>query len=114
MVNRIIISPRLTEKTYDLLTDNIYTFNVPVNATKAQIAAEVEDSYGVAVVNVTIAKHKGKAKKFSRGKRNYPGTTYQADTKKAFVRLAEGDSIAVFNQEVTPADSTAEAKKETK
>ncbi len=109
MLNKITISPRLTEKTYDLLTKNIYTFNVPLNATKAQIAAEVEDQFEVTVLNVTILKHKGKSKKFSRGKRNYPGTTYQADTKKAFVRLAEGDKIAIFDQEVA---APAEAKEE--
>jgi len=40
----------------------------------------------------------GKAIRFSRGKNRYPGTTNRKDTKKAYVTLAEGNSIKVFEE----------------
>ena len=40
----------------------------------------------------------GKAIRYSRGKRRYPGTTHRHDSKKAYVRLSEGE-IKVFETE---------------
>jgi ribosomal protein L23 len=39
----------------------------------------------------------GKAVRFSRGKNRYPGTTNRKDSKKAYVTIAEGQSIQVFD-----------------
>jgi ribosomal protein L23 len=47
---------------------------------------------------VTTVVQNGKATRFSRGKRRYPGTAYRKDTKKAYVRLSEG-KIRVFDEE---------------
>jgi ribosomal protein L23 len=43
----------------------------------------------------------GKAVRFSRGKNRYPGTTNRKDSKKAYVTLAEGSSIQIFEQPET-------------
>lgn len=103
----IHVHPRATEKAYRVLTTkNTYVFNVPLNANKDEIAKAVESQYeGTKVAKVTTAVQSGKAVRFSRGKRSYPGTTHRGDTKKAYVRLSEG-AIRVFD--------TEEQKEETK
>lgn len=95
----ILITPRATEKAYGLSgTQNTYVFNVPLTANKQQIAAIVAEQYGVTVKSVTTAVQQGKAVRFSRGKNRYPGKTKRVDTKKAYVVLAEGSSIQMFEQ----------------
>jgi len=93
----ILITPRATEKAYRLASDlNTYVFNVPMTAGKKQIAEAVEAEFeGTKVAKVTVVVQSGKAVRYSRGKRSYPGTTHRKDTKKAYVRLGEG-KIKVF------------------
>lgn len=97
----IVITPRATEKAYGLGAQNTYVFNVPLTANKQQIAAAVSEQYGVTVKTVSTAVQSGKAVRFSRGKNRYPGTTARKDSKKAYVTLAEGSSIQVFEQPET-------------
>lgn len=97
----IVITPRATEKAYAQSANNIYVFNVPLSANKQQIAAAVAEQYGVTVKNVSVAVQAGKAVRFSRGKNRYPGTTNRKDSKKAYVTLAEGSSIQIFEQPET-------------
>ena len=92
----VFIYPRATEKAYAQSQKNVYVFNAPLDATKRDIAETVETQYDVKVVNVTTAVQSGKAVRFSRGKNRYPGTTTRKDTKKAYVTLAEGNSIQIF------------------
>lgn len=92
----VLIYPRATEKAYAQSQKNVYVFNVPLDATKRDIAETVEVQYDVKVVSVTTAVQSGKAVRFSRGKNRYPGTTTRKDSKKAYVTLAAGDSIQVF------------------
>ena len=96
----VLVTPRATEKSYRLITSqNTYTFDVPLSANKQQIAAAVEAQYdGSEVASVTTAVQRGKAIRYSRGKRRYPGTTHRRDSKKAYVRLSEGE-IKVFETE---------------
>jgi ribosomal protein L23 len=95
----IIITPRATEKAYGLGgRQNTYVFNVPLTANKQQIAAAVAEQFSVTVKNVSTAVQSGKAVRFSRGKNRYPGTTNRKDSKKAYVTLAEGSSIQMFEQ----------------
>lgn len=94
----LIITPRATEKAYGLTTKNTYVFNVPLDANKQQIAASIAEQYDVTVKKVTVAVQSGKAVRFSRGKNRYPGTTTRKDSKKAYVTLAEGSSIQIFEQ----------------
>lgn len=104
----IVITPRATEKAYGQTAKNIYVFNVPLTANKQQIAAAVAEQYDVTVKNVSTVVQSGKAVRFSRGKNRYPGTTTRKDSKKAYVTLAEGSSIQVFEQ---PEAVQAEEKK---
>ncbi len=95
-MSTLFVYPRATEKAYAESQNGVYVFNVPLDANKNDIVASVEAQYGVTVVSVRTAVQSGKAVRFNRGKRRYPGTTNRKDTKKAYVTLAEGDSIKVF------------------
>ena len=99
-MTHILVTPRVSEKAYTQSQNNVYVFNVPLTANKQQIAEAVEAQFEVKVVNVKTLVQSGKAVRFSRGKNRYPGTTTRKDSKKAYVTLAEGDSIQVFD---TPA-----------
>ena len=85
----VILSPVITEKATLASEHNQVVFRVPVTATKPEIRAAVEGLFGVKVVGVNTILQKGKTKVWRgrRGRRN--------DTKKAIVRLAEGESIDV-------------------
>lgn len=88
----VIIRPVVSEKSYTLLEDNVYTFVVAPKATKPEIRDAVESIFDVTVVKVNTLNRKGKRK---RNRRNF---TYgkRADQKRALVTLAEGDSIDLF------------------
>lgn len=101
-MNPIFVTPRATEKAYGQSQKNVYVFNVPLKANKQQIAKAVADQFEVTVTNVKTLVQSGKAVRFSRGKNRYPGKTTRKDSKKAYVTLAEGSSIQVFD---TPAES---------
>lgn len=103
-MNPIFITPRATEKAYGLGAKNVYVFNVPLTANKQQIAAAVSAQFDVTVTNVATAVQAGKSIRFSRGKNKYPGTTNRKDTKKAYVTLASGSSIQMFEQTEQPAE----------
>ncbi len=96
----ISVTPRATEKAYSQSQNNVYVFNVPLTANKQEIAAAVESQFEVKVTRVKTLVQSGKAIRFSRGKNRYPGTTTRKDSKKAYVTLAEGNSIQVFDQPV--------------
>ena len=87
----IIIRPLVTEKTARAEADNnVYTFEVGINADKVQIADAVQRLFGVKVETVRTQIVRGKIKRFGRfsGKRN--------NWKKASVQLAEGDILNFF------------------
>lgn len=94
----ISVTPRATEKAYAQSQANVYVFNVPLTANKQEIAEAVETQYEVKVTGIKTLVQSGKAVRFSRGKNRYPGTTNRKDSKKAYVTLAEGNSIQVFEQ----------------
>lgn len=100
MVN-ISVIPRTTEKAYAQSQNNVYVFNVPLDANKQQIIAAVEAQFEVKVERIKTLVQSGKAIRFSRGKRAQPGTTNRKDSKKAYVTLAEGSSLQVFDQPQT-------------
>lgn len=99
MISQINIYPRKTEKSYGQSKNNIYVFDVPVSANKQDILAAVENQYKVKTVAIKTLVQTGKVIRFSRGKRAHPGQTCHKDTKKAYVTLAEGNSIKVFDEE---------------
>ena len=84
----IIISPVLTEKSYDGIQAKKYTFKVAKSATKTQIKTAVEDIFGVKVARVNTVNVDGKKKRMGRSE------GYTSDYKKAVVFLTE-DSKAI-------------------
>ena len=97
-MSQLLIIPRATEKAYaQSLATNTYVFSVPLDANKQQIVDAVESQFDVKVTNIKTLVQNGKAVRYSRGKNRYPGTTNRKDSKKAYVTLAEGDSIQVFD-----------------
>jgi len=107
------IYPRKTEKAYGQSLKNIYVFDVPTDANKQQIIESVQSQYKVTVTNIKTLVQSGKAVRVSRGKRAHPGITNRKDLKKAYVTLASGDSIKVFD-EVKEEPATKVTKKEKK
>jgi large subunit ribosomal protein L23 len=85
----VILSPVITEKATMASEHNQVVFRVPIDATKPEIRAAVEGLFKVKVVGINTLTQKGKVKMWRgvRGRRS--------DTKKAIVRLAEGESIDV-------------------
>ena len=107
--NKIILNllqPRATEKTYLEQGKRTYAFFVTEETSKQAVKARVEKDYNVKVTDVRTLTRKKKKCRFSRGKHAYPGTAFRRDHKLAYVTLAEGNSIKVFE--------TPEDKKETK
>jgi large subunit ribosomal protein L23 len=85
----VILAPVITEKSSLASEANQVVFKVRRDATKPEIKAAVEQLFKVKVLAVNSILRKGKTKRF----RGVPGK--QQDTKRAIVRLAEGDRIDV-------------------
>lgn len=106
------IIPRATEKSYAASMKRTYVFAVPLFASKQAIAKAVSDEYRVTVTDVRVLTRKGKKTRYSKGKHQYPGTTFRRDHKYAYVTVKEGDKIPVFQEEAEPApEQTKEDKK---
>lgn len=89
---QVIRAPHVSEKSTRLQGEgNQYVFKVATDATKPEIKAAIELLFDVSVQNVNVANVRGKVKNF----RMRPGR--RPDWKKAYVRLAEGQTIDVFN-----------------
>ena len=87
----VLLAPRVSEKTARLQeVSNQYVFEVAKTATKADVKAAVEQIFSVNVKAVNVVNVKGKTKsfKFRQGRRG--------DWRKAYVTLAEGQSIDVM------------------
>jgi large subunit ribosomal protein L23 len=87
----VLIAPVVSEKTYALLDDNKYTFEVRPDANKTEIKIAVERIFGVKVTAVNTMNRKGKAR------RTRNGTGRRKDTKRAIVSVAAGQSIDIFS-----------------
>jgi len=111
-LSTILVTPVTTEKAYGLSQKNVYVFSVPLAANKNEITDAIKQQYGVEAKAIKTLVQNGKAVRFSRGKNRYPGTTTRSDSKKAYVTLPEGSSLAIFEQVEEPAvDKKAEEKK---
>ena len=108
------IYPRKTEKAYSQSLKNIYIFDVPTDANKQQIVDAVQSQFNVKVTNIKTLVQSGKAIRVSRGKRSHPITINRKDLKKAYVTLATGDSIKVFDEVKEAEPATKAVKKEKK
>jgi len=86
----VIKAPYLTEKVSSMMgSNNQYAFKVDLNATKLQIKKAIEGYFSVDVEAVNVIRVKGKTKR-SRFR-----VSQRSNWKKAYVKLAEGQSIEV-------------------
>ncbi len=83
----VIRNPLISEKSTYVSQFNYYVFKVSKRSTKPQIKQAVEKLFNVKVLSVNTLNQNGKIKKF----RNISGK--RPDFKKAFVKLAEGNTI---------------------
>ena len=87
----IIIAPVVSEKSYGLMEQNVYTFLVRTDATKTQIKIAVEEIFDVKVASVNTVNREGKRK------RTRYGYGQRKATKRAYVTLKAGsDPIDIF------------------
>lgn len=83
----IIIAPVVSEKSYALIEEGVYTFRVDPRASKPEIRDAVEAIWGVEVLKVNTLNRNGKRKRTRST--NRIGT--RPDTKRAIVTLAAGE-----------------------
>lgn len=84
----VLLQPHVTEKTsLAQQNSNQYTFKVRRDADRTEVAAAVELMFNVKVAGVQVVNEPGKTRRFGRT----VGRTQ--DSKKAYVRLAAGQSI---------------------
>ena len=86
----IIIRPIITENTYDMMEEGVYTFEVAKDSNKVEVRQAIEALFNVHVTKVNTLNVKSKPKRL----RQQPGRT--RTWKKAMVTLAEGDTIELF------------------
>ena len=86
----ILIRPKITERTTDLMAEGKYVFIVDKRANKIQIANAVAEVFNIKVEKVNTVNVKCKTKRRGRT----VGKT--ANYKKAIVKLAAGETIEFF------------------
>jgi large subunit ribosomal protein L23 len=91
----IIVAPVVSEKSYGLLDKNWYTFLVHPDANKTEIKIAIQQIFNVRVVTVNTSNREGKRK------RTRTGWGQRKATKRALVKLAEGDRIEAFGGPVS-------------
>ena len=87
----VIIKPVISEKSYSLIDEGKYTFEVQPMANKTEIKQAIEFVFDVKVASINTLNRSGKTRRtrFGMGKRK--------DTKRAIVSLKSG-SIDIFSQ----------------
>ena len=89
--SQVLIRPVVSEKSYEQITQNQYTFKVHQDAHKTQIRQAVEELFGVEVSKVNIIAMKAKPKRRGAFKGVRPAW------KKAIVQLTpESKPIEIF------------------
>ena len=91
----VLIRPIVSEKSYGLLDENKYTFEVAPDANKTQIKIAIEQVFGVRVTSVNTMNRRGKTR------RTRFGVGQRKSTKRAVVSLADGDRIDIFGGPVS-------------
>jgi large subunit ribosomal protein L23 len=93
-MNTIVIRPRVSEKSYGISNRGVYVFDVSTNANKLEIAKAIESAYDVKTTSVRTSTVKGKTKRFYRAGKFENGK--RSNFKKAYVTLAEGTTLPIF------------------
>ena len=89
-MKNLVKSPIVTEKNTLHQAAGVYVFEVDKTASKTDIKKAIEVGFKVKVVGVRTSNARG------RGKQTKMGMTKAPHWKKAFVKLAAGEKIAVF------------------
>lgn len=110
MSTQMPLLPRLSEKAVAVSAGRVYVFVVPSDANKHSVARAVEAQFDVTVTTVNISVLKGKSKRTisNKGRRSLAGRT--ADLKKAYVTLAEGQKLPIFDAIEEEEAKTAETQ----
>ncbi|MBN2176878.1 MAG: 50S ribosomal protein L23 [Demequinaceae bacterium] len=90
----VLIRPIVSEKSYALMDEGKYTFEVDPRSNKTEIKIAVEQIFGVKVTSVNTLNRQGKTR------RTRLGLGKRKDTKRAIVTLAVGQAIDVFSGRV--------------
>ena len=88
----IILKPIVSEKSYALIEQGVYTFEVDPAASKPEIHDAIEAIWGVKVLKVNTLNRKGKVTRT----RNTNRHGKRPDSKRAIVTLAAGSKIPLF------------------
>lgn len=92
----IIQQPIITERSTEMKeANNRYVFKVDVRANKRQIKKAVEDMFNVHVRDVRTAVYRGKPKTVMNRAGRFTGR--MANWKKAYVTIAAGETIDIFD-----------------
>ncbi|MGB4441811.1 MAG: 50S ribosomal protein L23 [Coriobacteriia bacterium] len=86
----IIIRPIVSEKSFELMEQGRYTFEVAKDARKEQIAAAVSEVFGVTVTSVNTMNVSGKPRRLRYNK------GLSRSWKKAIVTVKDGDAIDLY------------------
>nr|WP_214651142.1 MULTISPECIES: 50S ribosomal protein L23 [Brachybacterium] len=89
----IVLAPIVSEKSYGLMDEGKYTFEVDPRANKTEIKIAIEKIFDVKVASVNTINRQGKARRtrYGLGKRK--------DTKRAVITLTDG-TIDIFGGSV--------------
>jgi large subunit ribosomal protein L23 len=91
----VLFAPVISEKSYGLLDENKYTFDVHPDANKTEIKIAVEKVFGVRVASVNTLNRQGKRR------RTRNGWGQRKSVKRAIVSVAPGDRIDIFGGPVS-------------
>jgi large subunit ribosomal protein L23 len=86
----VLLAPVVSEKSYNQIDQQRYTFKVHKDAHRLQVRQAVEELFDVHVVKVNMAKVPSKPKRRGMQKGRKPGW------KKAIVQLRPGETIEIF------------------
>lgn len=97
MSTQMPLLPRLSEKAVAQSQTGVYVFVVPGDANKHSVARAIEAQFEVSVseVNISILKGKPKRTVSKKGRTQLKGRT--SDLKKAYVTLAKGQKLPIFD-----------------
>ena len=88
--SQVVLTPIVSEKSYEGSTRGTYTFRVDPDAQMTQIRQAVEQLFDVKVQRVNVIKVAAKPKRRGLHRGTRPGW------KKAVVQLRAGDTIEIF------------------
>ncbi len=87
----VLIRPIVSEKSYALIDEGKYTFEVDPRSNKTEIKIAIEQIFNVKVTSVNTLNRQGKTH------RTRLGLGKRKNTKRAIVTLAAGQAIDVFS-----------------